>query len=69
MRFVNCDQCVNTGPQGNVGVGESELANPFDDLVSRRNYRHALFFLGLFFIPLGFFFPRLWLQVWCAGGT
>ena len=31
------------------------LSNPFDDLVSRRNYRHALFFLGLFFIALGFF--------------
>ena len=28
---------------------------PFDDLVSRRKYIHALFFLGLFFIPLGFF--------------
>ena len=22
-----CDQCVNTGPQGNVVVGESELAS------------------------------------------
>ena len=34
------------------------VKHPFDDLVSRRNYRHALFFLGLFFVPLGFFFFR-----------
>ena len=37
------------------GFGSGVLPYPFDDLVSRRNYRHALFFLGLFFIALGFF--------------
>ena len=54
---------ANRGERRRSACGAPRRMNPFDDLVSRRNYRHALFFLGLFFIALGFFSPRPWLQV------